>query len=115
MKRQLFRIKNLKYPKLPKNIKDIQLAFGHEDIMKDFGYTLDKTNLLYVGTVFKKSYAFVVFVSQKVINIIGDAIPPEKRRLLIDGTFSMVPRQFQQLIVVSVEYKNDVSFYFGYL
>lgn len=110
MKRQLFRIKNSKYPRLPKCIADIRTAFEQKEVMKDFGYTLDKSRVLYVGTVVKKSYSFVTFASRKVIDIIKDMIPSTQRRLLIDGTFQIVPRQFNQLIVISIEYKNDVSF-----
>lgn len=39
-------------------------------------------------------------------------IAPEKRNSLLDGTFKIVPKPsklFNQLLIISIEYKNDVS------
>lgn len=108
MKRQLFRIKNAKYPKLPKNIQDIQKAFEDPQIRKDFGLTLDRKDELYVGIGSESGNKFLVFSSRKSMKIIEEHISLSKRNYLIDGTFKIVPRQFYQLLVISTEYKNDV-------
>lgn len=108
MKRQLIEIKNSSYPKIPKTIKEIQLAFQDENIWERFGMTLDGVHELYSGMKIDNSHSFLVFGSQKVIENICTYIPQENRKLLIDGTFKIVPRLFYQLIVVCVEFKNDV-------
>lgn len=115
MKRQLFRMKNAKYPKIPKNISDIENALNDATIRKNFAHTYNSDHELYAGTVQKKEYSFVVFVSRKVINSIEKSIPSSDRNYLIDGTFRIVPRQFKQLLVISVEFRNDVSCFYAYI
>lgn len=75
----------------------------------NFGSNLDKTYHLYVDTVIKRDFSFVIFVSAKVIRLINKFIPPDERYYLMDGTFKIVPRKFYQLLIISIEYKNDVS------
>lgn len=111
MKRQLFRIKNAKYPKIPKNINEIVDAMEDPMIRRNFGYTFNGDNEFYAGTVITAKYNFVVFVSQKATNIIEQFIPPSDRRYLFDGTFKVAPRHFYQLMVISVEFRDDVSWF----
>lgn len=77
-------------------------------IFEEFGQTLDKTKQLYFGSVFRRAYTFHVFASERVIDIIKRHMSNIKKNYLIDGTFSIVPRQFYQLLIITVEYKNDV-------
>lgn len=79
-------------------------------LLKDFGRTLDKTNKLYFGSVVKKAFTFHVFASMCIIKLIESCITKEKlkRKFLIDGTFRVVPRLYYQLLIITVEYKNDV-------
>lgn len=111
IKRQLFRIKNGNYPPIPKTVEDISTAFEVEEVRTMFGYTLDGTHSLYIGTSIEQRFAFSVFASKKIISLIEEFIPPKERRYLIDGTFKVVPRMFYQLIVISIEFENDVSIF----
>lgn len=82
-----------------------------KEIRAEFGGTLDKRHKLYFGSVVKALFAFHVFVSFSVIDMIREHVSKEqfqKRRYLIDGTFKIVPRKFNQLLVIAIEYKNDV-------
>lgn len=120
MKRQLDRILRKKYPKLPKLEKGEDSTDLHEkyqtlldgnDIRKEFGSTLDKRHKLYFGSVVKTLFAFHVFVSFSVIDMIKKHISKEqlqKRRYLMDGTFKVVPKKCNQLLIIAIEYKNDV-------
>lgn len=119
VKRQLVRILRKKYPKLPKletgeNSTDLHKKYetllDGDDIRKEFGSTLDKRHK-YFGSVVKTLFAFHVFVSFTVIEMIKKHISKEqaqKRRYLMDGTFRVVPRKFNQLLIIAIEYKNDV-------
>lgn len=109
IKRQLFRIKNQKYPPIPKTIKAMYEALEKPEVSKNFRLTLDKNNDLYVGSVVEENHSFVVFASHRIIEISKEFIPLQSRKYLIDGTFKIVPREFYQLLVISIEYKNDVS------
>lgn len=108
LKRQLIEIKNLKYPKIPKTIKEIERAFEVKSNCERFGMTLNGMHKLYMGMKTGDSHSFLVFGSQKVMDIINKYIPRRNRNLLIDGTFKIIPRQFYQLVVVCIEFKNDV-------
>lgn len=108
-KRQLFRIKNKKFPPIPKTIEAMHEALEKPEVSKHFRLTLDKNNDLYVGSVLKKNHSFIVFASHRIIEISKEFIPLQSRKYLIDGTFKVVPRVFYQLLVISIEYKNDVS------
>lgn len=128
MKWQLEDIRTKQYPKQPKIEKNdgtfdihkkYQNLLNAEDIRKEFGKTLDKRHKLYFGSVVKTMFAFHVFVSFSVIDMIKKHITADKqqkRRYLIDGTFKVVPRKFNQLLIIAIEYKNDVRIicYFFY-
>lgn len=109
IKRQLYRIKNSKYPKIPRTIGEIKEVYEEANILEKFGRNLDETHELYVGTVEKATYSFTVFVSHKTIDLVEKNIPPSHRKYLIDGTFKIVPSQFYQLMIISIQFANDVS------
>lgn len=101
IKKQLARIRNRQYPKLPtKDESDTVIDFhrkhrtvlNDESIRKEFGRTLDNRHKLYFGSFIATLFAFHVFVSTTVIDMIQTNITKEKlqtRRYLMDGTFSI--------------------------
>lgn len=105
MKRQLSRLKNKRYPKRPETINQIRNAFSDLDLY-EFCETLDKSKRLYVDTVESEGYSFCLFASFGTIDFITQNI--SQRRYLVDGTFKVVPSQFYQLLIISVEFMNDV-------
>lgn len=109
MNRQLNRIKTKPRPKIPTNSMQIFELFRRPDIIKEHGYTLDGSARLYVDTVITEKYSFCIFASFTIISIVRHNIDPEQRRYLVDGTFKTVPRMFYQLLILSIEFKNDVS------
>lgn len=108
MKRQLLRIKNSNYPKIPNSIEQIRHAIESKDVWENFGFNSDKSHQLYFGTVVRVRFSFIVFASMKVIQMIDSHIPVGRRKYLLDGTFQIVPRIFYQLIVINIEYHNQV-------
>lgn len=120
VKWQLERTRKEQYPKHPKiatgdNSTDIhkkyQKLLDQADIREKYGKTLDKRHKLYFGSVVKPLFAFHVFVSFAVIQMIKKHIIKEKfqqRRYLMDGTFKVVPRKFNQLLIIAIEYKDKV-------
>lgn len=125
MKRQLERIRRKPYPKLPKIEKGdsdttfhkkYQNLLNEADIRENYGKSLDKKHKLYFGSVVRPLFAFHVFVSFAVINMIKKHITKEndqKRRYLMDGTFKVVPKRFNQLLIIAIEYKNAVRIKFS--
>lgn len=120
----LRKIRNQEYPKQPKVEHDdgpqkiqekYQELLDQKNIRESFGRTLDKRHKLYFGSVVKALFAFHVFVSFAAIDFIKTHISKEqqqKRRYLIDGTFKVVPRKFNQLLIIAIEYQNDVRMIF---
>lgn len=82
--------------------------FEVPSILEEYGLTLNKKNRFYVGSKATKEFAFHVFMSFSVIEMIRKFITPEHRRYLVDGTFKIAPSQFRQLLIISIEYKKDV-------
>lgn len=108
--RQLYRLRDKQYPKRPSTDEELKKAFANENIFAEYGHTLDKRRPFYAGSKIKKNrYAFHVFASFGIIDLVRKHIPPNQRKYLLDGTFKIVPRQFRQLLIIAIEYKNDVS------
>lgn len=103
------RHKNKVYPRDPKLIENIRDKFRESNILEQFGYTLDGDARFYIDTVIASDYAFVIFASDYVIDFIQQNIKPELRNYLMDGTFDSLPGEFYQLLIISIEYRNDVS------
>lgn len=113
--RQLYRLRDKQYPKRPESDEDIKVYMHDQKIFDEYGKTLDNLRPLYVDSIVEEQYAFHVFASFKTIGMIEENIPPNERKYLIDGTFKVVPPKFGkmgQLLIICIEYKNDVSNYF---
>lgn len=115
MERQLHRIRDKKYPERPKSDEAVKIVLKKPEIFEEYGSTLNKEHPFYVDSVVEDSYAFHVFASFAVINLIKKNIEPAQRRYLMDGTFKIVPRQFSQLLIISIEYKQMVCFRYIYI
>lgn len=111
VERTLYRLRDKNRPKNPENNKTIQKIMAVPEIDEEYGFSMNKQNRFYMGSVVKKIFAFHVFASLAVVSMIKDRIAPNDRKYLIDGTFKIVPRQFSQLLIISIQYNSDVSFY----
>lgn len=109
MKRNMNRVKNSQYPKNPKTCEELKAIFTEPDILNKYGYNLDITEALYIDDVDNDEYGFCLFASQSTINIVRLHIETKKRKYLIDGTFSCALKLFYQLLIISIEFNNDVS------
>lgn len=109
MKRTLQRHKNQQHPTNPRSVDGIREKFEDRNIMEKYGYNLENDSKFYIGTVVEDDYAFTVFASIYVIEFIQKEIPHNARNYLMDGTFDSLPTEFYQLLIISVEYRNDVS------
>lgn len=83
--------------------------FERPEIREKYGYTYDGDAPFYVGSVVNDEYAFTIFKSEFVIENIKANILPADRKYLMDGTFDCIPKEFYQLVIISIEYENDVS------
>lgn len=86
-------------------------ALESHSVFLDYSYCLDGRTRFYIQTVVDPCYSFSVFASHKIINIIREHISPGQRQYLMDGTFKIVPRSFYQLLIISIEFMNDVCIY----
>lgn len=109
VKKTIGRYKNPKYPMKLDSIEDLRKTFLQPQIVEEYGHTLDGDVKFYIDTVVKPDYAFTVFASQHTIQFIEDNIDPESRNYLMDGTFDGLPPEFYQLLIIAIEYQNDVS------
>lgn len=108
MERQLHRIRDKHYPARPKTDEDVKKMLKDPEIYEQYGKTLNKQHSFYVDSVVKNQFAYHVFVSFTIIQLIKKFIKPGERTYLLDGTFKIAPRQFKQLLILSIEYKQNV-------
>lgn len=89
-------------------IETIKMEFAKPEIMEKYGRTLDGKAQFYIDTVAEQHFHFTAFYSDFVSEFIKKNIPVGSRRYLIDGTFANLPAGYYQLLIVTVEYQNDV-------
>lgn len=77
--------------------------------MKKYGLTLEGNAKFYIDTVVEEHFHFTVFYSEFVSKFIKENIAAGSRKYLIDGTFGNLPVGYYQLLIVTVEYQNDVK------
>lgn len=112
MERNLRRHKNKKYPKVPRSAVDIIRSFEDSAVIQEFGFNLRKTKRFYIDTVeIDEKSSFTLFASHEIFDLVKKHILPNDRRYLMDGTFDVTPIGCHyQLLIIYIEYKNDVSF-----
>lgn len=108
IEKQLSRYKNKSYPHIPRTSEEIAAELKKPDIQAQFGKTLNNGDKFYVDSVVTKRYSFHLFASFAVINFIKKNISPHQRFYMMDGTFRVIPKKFNQLLIISIEYKNKV-------
>lgn len=103
VKRTLDRIKAKVMPPPPNTIENIPVVFQNPEVMELFGRTKQKKNTeknqFYRTTFVSALFAYTIFASQRVIDIIN-TFDESKRRFAMDGTFNVVPRLFKQLLII---------------
>lgn len=112
VERHLYRLRDKQYPDRPETHAEIQKMFQKPEIIDEYGYTMNRSERFYVGSVIRTLFAFHVFASFSTINFIKKHISADKRNYLLDGTFKIVPtpsKLFSQLLIICIEYNNDVS------
>lgn len=85
-------------------------AFEHPDIDREFRKNLRGNFDFYINTVkMGQISAYTVFASHQVINTINQHIPIGQQNYLMDGTFKVAPIGFYQLLIIYIQFKNDVG------
>lgn len=108
LERNARRLKNNKFPKMPRSPHDIIEAFKDPDTRDKYAFNLRKTKRFYMDTVIlEDSSYFTIFASYQAIDMIEKHIP-ENRNYLIDGTFKVATMGFYQLLIIHIEVENDV-------
>lgn len=107
MKQTLRRNKNKSYPKKPKSLEDVREMFLDPEIIQQYGYNLEKDFRFYIDTVIENDYAFTIYASHFAINFLEKNIG--SRHYLMDGTFDSLPSEYYQLLIIAIEFRNDVS------
>lgn len=77
--------------------------------IQGFGKTLTNKQRFYFHTEIGVDFAHQIYASMGTIEFIRKNIKVGSRKYLVDGTFRVVPRLFKQLLVISIEYMNNVN------
>lgn len=108
VKRSMTNWKSINYPKKPNSIEEIQRVFCDPNIIEKYGST-HNGEAFYIDTIIARDYKFTIFASPNTIEFIEKNIAPESSRYLMDGTFDSLPKGYKQLLIISIEFQNDVS------
>lgn len=97
-------------PSPPKTIADIDAAFANENVNRLYGQTLHKSNVdknqFYRTTYVCDEFAYSVFASQRIIDMIASNYSIEERKYMMDATFKVTPQLFYQLLTIHFETPN---------
>lgn len=114
MSRTCYRYKSCEYPPSPRTAEDVKNAFEVDDIMRRFGMSSVQENeaptAFYRGTHVCDDFAYTVFASQGIIDLIEKNIAVDRRKYLMDATFKICPLgEFKQFLVIQIEYVDEVD------
>lgn len=111
MERNLYRIHRDVMPQAPKTPEEIVKMFSQQNIKDTFGMSLGPhKEEFYKDTVIEKNFAYTIFQSKGICNFV-ESLPASQRNYMLDGTFQSVPRgDYQQLLIIYIEYCEHVSF-----
>lgn len=107
VERTLRRIQSSTLPPSPKDIEEIEEAFENETVKRLYGQTMHTENVeknTFYRTTYKcAEFGYSVFASQRIIDLIAANFAEDKRKYLMDATFSIVPLLFMQLLIIYFE------------
>lgn len=112
------KITNKTLPPSPKTCEEIINVYKNENVMNSFGITLQDENdadALPSTMFFKyahesRSFSYVIFASDNIINSIQKKIPVSRRKFLMDATFKVCPfGMYNQLLVVYIEHLEETT------
>lgn len=75
--------------------------------MYEYGYNLEHDSKFFIDSVVTENFGFTLFASQYTIDFIKQNI--KYRKYLMDATFDSLPEKYYQLLIIAIEYRNDVS------
>lgn len=104
VEKTLRRHKNKAHPKASQSIGEL---FKDPQIMHEYGHNLERDSKFYIDSVEAQDYGFTLFASQYTIDFFKQNI--KHRKYLMDATFDSLPESYYQLLVIAIEYRNDVS------
>lgn len=105
LKATLHRIRKSEAPENPHQAANVEAIFDDPATFERFGKSLGvNPEPFYRGTITIGEKVGVIFGSGDIIRNLNQT----NRRYYIDGTFSIVPQQFYQLLIVGVEYEKHM-------
>lgn len=111
------KLRNKTIPKIPQSAELVDVEFQKPEVKKLFGMSkhFPTPNVFYKGSVGTSAQSqngiSTIFYSE----IIGSQLENTNRKLHIDGTFFVVPKIYNQLLIIHIEVKNHVSTFFYFL
>lgn len=112
MRRQLFNIKQQKFPKSPMTFADIINIFKNDEVVKHFAMSrYGSGDKFYADTIITESFSYTLFVSPTITRAIQSMSMSEPRNYVLDATFNVVPisKEFKQLLIIHFVHDIHVS------
>lgn len=115
MERTLQKIRNSKVPKAPATCEEIKKAFENENVFDEYGMSkhTDRREIFF-NTIYESSaFSYCIFSSQTIIKLMDENIDRNRKKILMDATFKIVPAgPFKQFLVIYVEHMSMVIRHF---
>lgn len=113
VQRTLQNIRKETMPPPPKTVDEINAVFSIKEVMDEYGYSKfnsAENQLPFFHHAYTcDQFAYCIFASLSIIQMMVDSIPESARILLLDATFKVVPfGEFNQLLIIHVEYLEKV-------